>query len=92
MSTTENKIPVTLSVQAPPGSLVYVAGDFKDGQSSTVPMTDIENNGTFQATLNLARGSYEYKFIINGIWCADPNCPRWNRNLYGSLNSVLEVE
>lgn len=92
MSSTENMIPVTLSVQAPPGSHVYAAGDFNDWRSDTLPMLDLENNGTFQTTLNLAKGSYEYKFIINGIWCADPNCPRWNRNLYGSLNSVLDVE
>ena len=39
----------------------------------------------------LAPGEYEYKFVINGTWCVDPNCKEWRQNTLGTLNSVLRV-
>ena len=46
----------------------------------------------YETTLHLPPGRYEYKFLINGTWCADPECTEWVRNHVGSLNSVIRVE
>ena len=40
----------------------------------------------------LAPGHYEYKYVVNGTWCVDPQCDDWRANDHGSLNSVLQVK
>ncbi len=48
--------------------------------------------GVYEAVVPLDPGSYEYKFVVNGEWCVDPECPRWAPDGHGSLNSVLIVD
>ena len=40
-------------------------------------MTDKDGTGNFSCILSLPKGRYEYKFIINGTWCADPENDNW---------------
>jgi 1,4-alpha-glucan branching enzyme len=82
---------VTFTLNANPGSLVAVAGSFNDWDPLRHPLTDADGTGCYRVTLALAPGSYEYKFVINGTWCVDPNCPDWAQNEYGTLNSVRKV-
>jgi 1,4-alpha-glucan branching enzyme len=83
---------VTLSVQADPGSTVFVAGSFNDWNPTGKKLVDKHSDGTYKATILLAPGIYEYKFIINGIWTLDPDPDRdWTQNGLGTLNSVLRV-
>lgn len=49
------------------------------------------NDGHWEATLALAPGRYQYKFVADGEWIADPAAQKSVRNEYGSLNSVIEV-
>jgi 1,4-alpha-glucan branching enzyme len=67
---------------------VMLAGDFTNWKS--VPMAR-QKNGSFVAELPLAAGMYEYKFIVDGRWTADPDNTRWSMNPYGTLNSVAQV-
>ena len=47
----------------------------------------------YTATLDLAPGTYEYKFIVNGFWTMDPDPSReWVPNGLGTLNSVVVVK
>ena len=55
-------------------------------------MTDKDGTGEFACTVNLPKGKYEYKFVINGSWCADPECAEWVQNDMGTLNSVKIVD
>lgn len=82
---------VTFSLAADAGSEVFVAGEFNNWDPAAKRMTDKDGNGLYSAVLNLAPGEYEYKFVINGIWCVDPNCREWRQNSLGTLNSVLHV-
>ena len=82
---------VTFKVRADPGSKVAVAGDFNKWDASANPLADPNGTGDFSAALSLAAGTYEYKFVINGTWCVDPDCTEWIQNSLGTLNSVCKV-
>jgi 1,4-alpha-glucan branching enzyme len=80
---------VTLQIQAEPKCEVFVAGTFNKWSPTKNRLK--EKDGLFTTTLLLAKGRYEYKFIIDNVWCADPECPEWTPNDQGSLNSVINV-
>lgn len=88
----------TLSLYAPDASAVFIAGTFNDWQSDTHPMTRSED-GWWIVTLQLSPGAYEYKFVVDGIWCcmregespseSDQDCVP---NTFGTLNRTLTIE
>jgi 1,4-alpha-glucan branching enzyme len=82
---------VTFSVRAKEGSKVFVAGAFNDWDPTAKQLLDKKSEGLYTATINLEPGSYQYKFVIDGIWCADPECTDWVHNDHGTLNSVKNV-
>ncbi|MCL1921654.1 MAG: glycogen-binding domain-containing protein [Kiritimatiellaeota bacterium] len=83
---------VAFSVRAKEGSKVFLAGSFNDWNPTAKEMVDKAGDGTFAASVNLPAGTHEYKFVIDGIWCADPGCADWKQNDKGTLNSVKHVE
>lgn len=83
---------VTFAVRAEPGSVVSLAGDFNQWNPESTTLADKDGTGLYKTTLSLAAGTYEYKFVINGTWCVDPECKEWVQNSLGTLNSVLRVE
>ena len=50
---------------------VYVPGGFKGWDETNPAMEEGENN-LWSLTMDLEPGVYEYKFIVNGEWTADP--------------------
>ena len=42
--------------------------------------------------MKLAPGTYQYKFVIDGVWCADPENLDCVQNDLGTLNSVVTVK
>ena len=88
--TTRGKRRVAFKLLAAPGSEVYVAGTFNGWDETRKRL--FYKDGVYTATMMLERGRHEYKFIIDGIWCVDPDCPDWVPNDQGSLNSVITVE
>lgn len=81
---------VVFSVLADPGSAVSVAGSFNGWDPKKNKLRWQKNR--FQASVSLDKGRYEYKFVINDVWCIDPECPEWVPNDMGTLNSVMNVE
>jgi len=82
---------VTFKVHADPDSKVFVAGDFNHWNVTANPLTDPTGKGNFSVVIELAPGSYQYKFFINGTWCVDPACTEWIQNNLGTLNSICKV-
>jgi 1,4-alpha-glucan branching enzyme len=76
---------------APPGCEVFVAGTFNGWSTDEHALAHDARSGFFQSTITLAAGRYEYKFVVDGTWVADPACPDWVPNEHGSLNSVIIV-
>jgi len=89
-SSTKGRRRVTFELRAEPGSEVYVAGTFNDWDPTERKLNYRE--GVYKTALLLPKGRYEYKYVIDEIWCVDPECPDWVPNDHGSLNSVLFVE
>jgi 1,4-alpha-glucan branching enzyme len=80
---------VKFQLQAEPGCEVFVAGTFNSWNPRKTRMT--YGDGVYSTTVTLPKGRYEYKFIIDDVWCIDPNCTEWAPNGLGSLNSVVVV-
>lgn len=83
---------VTFTVRAAADSTVFLAGDFNQWSPTVCALTDPKGTGDFSVSIPLLPGQYEYKFVINGSWCVDPNCVDWVQNKLGTLNSVRRVE
>jgi enterochelin esterase-like enzyme len=68
---------IVFTYQAPPGTrTVHLAGTFNEWNTSATPMTGPDADRRFTATLELERGRYEYKFVLDGHrWQADPENP-----------------
>ena len=82
---------IKFQVNASPESDIYVSGSFNDWNASVKKMKDVKGDGRFTATAMLFPGEYEYKFVVDGDWKVDQECPRWVRNDFGTLNSLLKV-
>jgi 1,4-alpha-glucan branching enzyme len=82
---------VRFELAAGPGSKVFVAGTFNGWDPTVNPLKDNPDSGHFKATLCVPKGIHEYKFVVDGAWIADPNCPETVPDGHGSINSVLCV-
>jgi 1,4-alpha-glucan branching enzyme len=80
----------TFSIAANGAINVALAGDFTNWQEKAIPM-QIQPNGEWKAVVELAPGTYHYRYIVDGQWCDDPKCPLHMPNPYGSQNSVRQV-
>ena len=83
---------VTFTVHADKGKSVYVAGEFNDWNPTAKKMAYKARAGIYTATVKLAAGTYQYKFVIDGTWCADPENVNAVANDQGTFNSVIEVK
>ena len=81
---------VTFTVHADKGKAVYVAGEFNKWNPTAKKMA--YKAGVYTATVKLAAGTYQYKYVIDGTWCADPENVNSVANDQGTFNSVIEVK
>jgi 1,4-alpha-glucan branching enzyme len=70
---------------------VYICGDFNLWRPTSLRMIGNPDAGLWEKRLVLPPGRYEYKFVVDGNWTHDPDARENVSNLYGSLNSVVEV-
>jgi hypothetical protein len=79
---TDQKIPVTFNYEwLVTGELsVYLVGDFNkhydnDSEKNKILMTRVDNKGSsyqlFTTTVELAPGTYQYRFLVNADWKVD---------------------
>ena len=83
---------VTFTVHAEKGKAVYLAGEFNEWNPTAKKMAYQAKGGLYAATVKLAAGSYQYKFVIDGTWCADPENVNAVANDQGTFNSVIVVK
>ena len=67
---------------------VCLSGDFNHWK----PEQMIRDENGFCATVKLAPGTYQYKFVVDGEWKTDPASKQSSKNDFGTTNSVLTVE
>ena len=78
------------TVHADKGKAVYLAGEFNNWDPTAKKMAF--KAGVYSTTVKLAPGSYQYKFVIDGTWCADPENANSVSNDQGTFNSVVTVK
>jgi 1,4-alpha-glucan branching enzyme len=81
---------VRLQHHAPEAKRVCVAGSFNNWQPDAAPMQS-RAVGLWTIELELPPGTYEYRFVVDGCWCDDPNATETTPNLFGGHNGVLRV-
>ena len=80
----------TFRFTAPTATTVSLAGDFTDWQKRAIPMQK-GKDGIWMATVELMPGKHNYRFIVDGDWCDDPECTVRVPNPYGTQNMVRKV-
>jgi 1,4-alpha-glucan branching enzyme len=79
---------VTFTLDAPSAWTVSIAGTFNNWEPQALAKG---SDGVWRIPLQLAPGTYEYRFLVDAEWRDDPNNPRKRPNEYGGNNSVCEV-
>lgn len=79
---------VRLELSRPGAQSVAVAGSFNSWQPEQANRT---GNGAWIKELTIGPGRYEYMFVVDGQWLADPNAREFTPNPFGGQNSVLVV-
>ena len=69
---------------------VYLVGEFNDWKVGAHPMKN-DGKGIWVKALLLPEGKFEYKFVVNKDWVADPQNERSCPNCFGTLNSIVRV-
>ena len=86
------KTAVTFTVHADKGKAVYLAGCFNNWSPTAKKMAYKAKEGIYSATVQLAAGEYQYTFVIDGTWCADPENVNAVKNDQGTFNSLVTVK
>ena len=78
----------TFTFKPPAGaSTVYLAGNFNGWDPGRTKMDGPDEQGGFHLAIELSRGRYEYKFVVDGSqWCTDMENPHKSR---GYLNALV---
>ena len=82
---------MTFTIHADKGKEVYLAGEFNDWNPTAKKMAYKAKSGIYATSIKLAAGTYQYKFVIDGVWCADPENANSVANDQGTFNSVITV-
>lgn len=80
----------TFSITAPAALRVALVGDFTQWQEKPINLIRQES-GVWSATVELAPGTYHYRFVVDGEWRDDPDCMLRVPNPYGGENAVRQV-
>ncbi len=81
---------VELSLWAPEAKEVFLAGEFNQWDTQSIPMNR-GKDGNWKVKMNLPAGRYEYKFFLDSRWVEDTPGAEHVLNCFGTQNYVLEV-
>jgi 1,4-alpha-glucan branching enzyme len=76
--------------RAPEANSVQLVGDFTHWQRKPINLVK-QADGVWKTSVPLAAGTYHYRFLVDGVWCDDPQCTLRIPNIFGSHNMVREV-
>jgi 1,4-alpha-glucan branching enzyme len=85
-----NRKAQTFRVAQPGAKSVLLAGTFTKWEAGAIPMTQ-GAGGVWTVTVKLLPGEHAYRFIVDGEWRDDPECPHRTPNPFGSHDMVRQV-
>lgn len=71
---------------------VNLFGSFNGWNRGELPMSDKKSPGTYEITIPLDPGSYEYKFFVDSVEVVDPLNREKISNGMGSFNSIINIK
>ncbi len=74
----------------PTATAVAIAGTFNEWRPEATPMIGM-GQGRWRKELVLPPGTYEYLFVVDGRWLADPLARTTTPNPFGGVNSIVTV-
>lgn len=80
---------VTFIASFPQAKSVQIAGDFNGWKPEKNPLT--RTGSDWQAKIQLPKGTYQYRYVVDGNWQHDSANNMTHPNPYGGLNSVVKV-
>jgi len=91
MAVSNRKRLVKIKFKAPSSyKEVKIAGDFTEWDKGAITMTKSGRTGEWTASVRVAPGDHQYRFILDGNWYTDPSTEHMT-TAFGSENSVLRV-
>jgi len=81
---------VHVEFRHPGATAVAIAGTFNDWRPEAAPMVGM-GEGRWLKDLVLPSGKYEYLFVADGQWVADPLAEETVPNPFGGVNCVITV-
>jgi 1,4-alpha-glucan branching enzyme len=85
-----SKSPQKFAFRAPAATSVQLVGDFTHWKNRAISMRK-DASGVWTTSVDLAPGTYHYRFLVDGEWRDDPECTLRVPNPYGSQNAVCKV-
>jgi len=79
---------VTFIASFPHAKSVHLAGDFNGWNPEK---NRWQNRRRLADKIHLSKGTYQYRFVVDGQWQHDPANNTTKPNPYGGLNSVLKI-
>ena len=87
---TRRKRKETFELVEPTAGSVQLVGDFTEWGQSPIDLRR-QKDGVWRATVALDPGPHEYRFMVDGEWRDDSQCPNRRNNGLGSENCVRDV-
>ena len=78
------------SLRGPQAKKVQLVGDFTQWQERPINLQR-DGDGNWKATVILPPGTHQYKFVVDGNWCDDPDCKQRSPNPFGGENNLRRV-
>ena len=78
-------------LSAPEAGSVYVLGDFNGWEKTEANQLAKLENGEWAGHFTLQRGQHRYKFLVDDEWITDPHNSATEKNVFGTVDSILEV-
>lgn len=82
---------VTFSLLAPAAKSVQLAGDFTGWNQAPVVLKKLKS-GLWKTVVSLPPGRYEFRYLVDGQWCNDPEWKIRHPNQFGGENCVCLVK
>lgn len=93
-NTTRSRAPLMVeqvfSIDAPGALRVQLAGNFTRWEMYAISMSRGQD-GIWRCKVDLAPGTYHYRFIVDGEWRDDPECTVRIPNQFGTANMIRTV-
>jgi 1,4-alpha-glucan branching enzyme len=99
--TTSSAPPEISNVKSPRGTVVFhfdalaadrvkLAADFTGWDKRPIDLRRRED-GTWQVAVELPRGQYRYRFLVDDQWCDDPQSREYESNPFGGFDAIVRV-